>query len=140
MLAQTEQEDFYIGFSNRMLWPLCHGALGRSNFGRRYWEVYRRVNAKFAEASEDMIEENTELWVHDYHLMAVAEELRSRGVKNQTRFYLHIPFPAPDTFEQLPWADEVLGSLLQYDLIASLPAVPLGTVLHRTASRPVVGE
>src|SRR5436305_1070252 len=32
-------------------------------------------------------------------------------------FFLHIPFPAPDIFEKLPWRKSILRSLLQYHLL-----------------------
>jgi trehalose 6-phosphate synthase len=35
----------------------------------------------------------TSLWIHDYHLLPFASELRQRGVNNRIGFFLHIPFP-----------------------------------------------
>ncbi|MGD2071775.1 MAG: trehalose-6-phosphate synthase, partial [Gemmatimonadota bacterium] len=116
-LTRSERRDFYRGFSNEILWPLCHGLQSRCNFEPRYWRTYRRVNSKFARAIQRVAGPETFLWIHDYHLMAVAEELRGRGCENPAGFFLHIPFPPPDIFEQLPWATEVLKSLLQFDLV-----------------------
>ncbi|HZD04463.1 MAG TPA: trehalose-6-phosphate synthase, partial [Longimicrobiales bacterium] len=116
-LTDTERRDFYRGFANEILWPLCHGLPSRCNFEARYWQVYRRVNRKFAEAIGGAADGEDLLWIHDYHLMAAAEELREAGLRNAMGFFLHIPFPPPDIFEHLPWADEVLESLLHYDVV-----------------------
>lgn len=116
-LTASERRDFYRGFSNEILWPLCHGLPSRCNFKPRYWRVYRRVNRKFAEAIGEVAGLEDLLWIHDYHLMAAAEELRAAGRANLMGFFLHIPFPPPDLFEHLPWADEVMGSLLHYDVV-----------------------
>ena len=53
--------------------------------------------------------------VHDYHLMMLAENLRARGVIERLAYFHHIPFPAPDTFETLPWRSEVLRALMRFD-------------------------
>jgi trehalose 6-phosphate synthase len=60
---------------------------------------------------------NDLIWVHDYHLMLVAQELRKRGVNNRLRFFLHIPFPPPDIFLKLPWRLQIIHALLEYDVL-----------------------
>jgi trehalose 6-phosphate synthase len=54
------------------------------------------------------------VWVHDYHLMMLADALRARGLRSKMAYFHHIPFPAPDIFEKLPWRCEVLRGLLQF--------------------------
>jgi trehalose-6-phosphate synthase len=36
------------------------------------------------------------IWVHDYHLLSLAKELRELGHNNPIGFFLHIPCPPPD--------------------------------------------
>jgi trehalose 6-phosphate synthase len=55
--------------------------------------------------------------VHDYHLMNLAAELRLLGSRARLGFFLHIPFPAPDIFLQLPWRRPLLEALLRFDLL-----------------------
>lgn len=43
-----------------------------------------------------LIEPDDTLWIHDYHLLPFASELRKRGVNNRIGFFLHIPFPTPE--------------------------------------------
>jgi trehalose 6-phosphate synthase len=116
-LTKDEHRDFYLGFCNEVLWPLFHGLLDRCRFSARYWEVYRSVNRKYADAIVRAAEPGQFIWVHDYHLMAVGAELRRAACANRSGFFLHIPFPAPDLFERLPWCRELIGALLAFDQI-----------------------
>ncbi|MGC8549368.1 MAG: alpha,alpha-trehalose-phosphate synthase (UDP-forming) [Acidobacteriaceae bacterium] len=115
----TEEEDhnYYEGFSNQVLWPLFHDFIGECRFEPQYWEYYRRVNGKFADAVMKVYTGKQVLWVHDYQLMHVAASLRDRGCNGRIAFFLHTPFPSYDVFAKLPWRRDLLLALLQYDLI-----------------------
>jgi trehalose 6-phosphate synthase/phosphatase len=117
-LTEEEIQKYYFGFSNEILWPLFHDLPSRCNFDPGYWDVYERVNGKFARAIADNTEaEKDYVWVHDYQLILVADQLRKLGVKRHTGFFLHIPFPPLDGFIRLPWRFRILEALLQYDLL-----------------------
>ena len=116
-LTREERSDFYEGFSNELLWPLFHGFIGPCRFDPRFWDAYRVVNRKFARAILSVCQSRQLVWVHDYHLMAVGQELRRAGCENRVGFFLHIPFPSAELFERLPWAHELLDALLAYDLV-----------------------
>lgn len=116
-LTQAEKKKYYHGSANEMIWPLFHDMLDRCNFDPSYWPIYQQVNRKFAEKIIENIESGDFIWVHDYHLMDVANELRSLGFKDKVAFFLHIPFPSPDIFMRLPWRFDLLRALLAYDLI-----------------------
>jgi trehalose 6-phosphate synthase/phosphatase len=116
-LSEEEVSKFYSGFANEIVWPLFHDMPSRCNFDPDYWEIYQRVNRKFAQAIMQTVQEYDFVWVHDYHLMLTAHYLREAGIKAQIGFFLHIPFPAPDIFEKLPWSVPVLKGLLDFDLI-----------------------
>ena len=47
-LDAEEVRDFYLGFSNEVVWPLFHDLTSLCNFDPRYWDVYRDVNRKYA--------------------------------------------------------------------------------------------
>lgn len=64
-----------------------------------------------------LIEPDDTLWIHDYHLLPFASELRKRGVNNRIGFFLHIPFPTPEIFNALPPHAELLEQLCDYDLL-----------------------
>jgi trehalose 6-phosphate synthase len=116
-LSADEEQGFYHGFSNEIIWPLFHDLQSRCNFVPAYWTTYVTVNKRFAEAVRNTVHADDFIWVQDYHLMGVGWWLREHGVTNRLAFFLHIPFPPPDIFRKLPWRKDVLESLLAYDVI-----------------------
>jgi trehalose 6-phosphate synthase/phosphatase len=116
-LTAQERDKFYLGFSNEIIWPLFHDLLSRCNFDPTYWATYEDVNRKFAQAIVAEMRGDDYVWVHDYHLINVARDLRDLGVTSPIGFFLHIPFPPPDIFLKLPWRFQILTGLLAYDLI-----------------------
>jgi trehalose 6-phosphate synthase/phosphatase len=116
-LTQDDLELYYKGFSNEILWPLFHDIPSNCNFAPAYWDAYRRVNKKFAQAIVEYTDEDDYVWIHDYHLILVAAELKKLGIVRQLGFYLHIPFPSLDIFLKLPWRFKILEALMEYNLI-----------------------
>jgi len=116
-MSSEERSRFYCGFSNEIVWPLFHDLQSRCNFDPTYWEAYVSVNRRFAEKVAIEIHRGDLVWVHDYHLMSVAAELRQFGVDGRLAYFHHIPFPSPDIFEKLPWRKDVLNALLQFDVL-----------------------
>lgn len=116
-LSKEEHANFYEGFSNEIVWPLFHDLQSRCKFAPAYWRHYQRVNRRFAEAIEGTADAGDLIWIHDYQLMTVGRELRRKMPEARIAFFMHIPFPAPDIFEKLPWRQVLLEALLEYDLI-----------------------
>lgn len=116
-LSEKDYDEYYSQFSNAVLWPAFHYRLDLVNFQRESWEGYCRVNALLADKLLPLIEEDDTLWIHDYHLLPFASELRKRGVNNRIGFFLHIPFPTPEIFNALPPHEELLEQLCDYDLL-----------------------
>jgi trehalose 6-phosphate synthase len=116
-LAQQEFDRYYGGFANRTLWPLFHYRLDLSSFDRDWYIAYRRVNELFAEQLVPYLRDDDLIWVHDYHLIPLGEELRKRGVDAKIGFFLHIPFPSTEVYVALPWHDALVRGLAEYDLI-----------------------
>jgi len=116
-LTESEVGGYYHGFSNRTLWPLFHSLPGRTIFERRDWEIYERVNARFAEATAAVAAGSSLIWVHDYQLMRTPLYLRESRREARIAFFLHIPFPPYDLFRLLPWDRDLLAGLLACDLV-----------------------
>ncbi|GAA3058888.1 MULTISPECIES: alpha,alpha-trehalose-phosphate synthase (UDP-forming) [Actinomycetes] len=116
-LSEQEVEDYYEGFSNATLWPLYHDVIARPEFHRHWFEAYRRVNRRFAEAAAAVAAEGATIWVQDYQLQLVPAMLRELRPDVRIGFFNHIPFPPPGLFSQLPWRHSVLRGLLGADLI-----------------------
>ena len=116
-LTTEEYDGYYQGYSNQTLWPLCHNRLQRSVIDRHNFEIYQRTNAKFAANLQPLLKADDTIWVHDYHLIPLGQELRQRRVKNPIGFFLHIPFPPPETFMALPQAVDLVKALSYYDIV-----------------------
>jgi trehalose 6-phosphate synthase len=116
-LTKSEYQHYYLGFSNSVLWPVFHYRLDIARFEPEHWEVYRKTVRRFAEALVDQLGPDDVIWVHDYHLIPLASELRRLGVGQKIGFFLHIPFPSPDVLAAAPEHDSLVESLFDYDLI-----------------------
>ncbi|WP_114373623.1 alpha,alpha-trehalose-phosphate synthase (UDP-forming) [Elioraea thermophila] len=116
-IASADHAPFYAGFANGTLWPLLHYRLGLMEFDRAALAAYARVNAAFAAALAPLLSADDVVWVHDYQLMLVPRELRSRGFAGRVGFFLHVPFPPPDVWCALPQGGSLLESLLAADLV-----------------------
>jgi trehalose 6-phosphate synthase len=116
-LSPEEIEDFYEGFSNATLWPLYHDAVAKPAFRREFWDAYVSVNQRFADRAAAVASEGATVWVHDYQLQLVPQMLRELRPDLRIGFYLHIPFPPGELFQQLPWRRQLLEGLLGADLV-----------------------
>ncbi len=116
-LDPQDYNDYYDGYANDALWPLFHYFTEFGSFVPEQFEAYRRVNERFADVICEIAEPGDAVWVHDYHLMLLPRMLRNRGLDARIGFFLHIPFPADETFRILPQRVEILRGLLGADLI-----------------------
>src|SRR3954452_4644393 len=116
-LSEEEVEEFYEGFSNATLWPLYHDVVAKPVFHREWWEAYVRVNRRFAEKAAAVAADNATVWVHDYQMQLVPAMLRELRPDLRIGFFLHIPFPPAELFQQLPWRRQLLEGLLGADVV-----------------------
>lgn len=116
-LAKRDYDEYYQGYSNRVLWPLFHNQLDRMEYRRSYEDGYRRVNELFARRLARLVRPDDRVWVHDYHLIPLGEALRKAGVRVPLGFFLHVPFPPFDVVRALPGHRSLLQALLAYDLV-----------------------
>ena len=119
-LSETERDEFYYGYSNEVIWPLFHDLQNFCNFEPAYWQAYKQVNERYADAIIRNARPDDFIWIHDYHLMYVAQALRERSISkslSRLTFFLHIPFPPYDIFSKLPQQRRLLHALLQFDLL-----------------------
>ncbi|HTE75721.1 MAG TPA: alpha,alpha-trehalose-phosphate synthase (UDP-forming) [Xanthobacteraceae bacterium] len=116
-LSKEDHQEYYNGFTNRVLWPILHYRIDLAEFSRRDLSGYLRVNDHFARELHEVLEPDDFIWVHDYHLIPLAKALRERGHKNRIGFFLHIPFPPPEILTALPHHERLIPSLCEYDLV-----------------------
>jgi trehalose 6-phosphate synthase len=117
-LSDDQVENYYIGFSNRVLWPICHSALTNVHSEASYWEAYESVNEQFVESVVDHVGESTVVWFQDYHLGLAPRMVRSRVPEGPfLAHFWHIPWPSWDMYRACPNGEDVLVGLLGNDLI-----------------------
>ncbi|HWG06423.1 MAG TPA: trehalose-6-phosphate synthase, partial [Beijerinckiaceae bacterium] len=116
-LSERDRDEYYNGYTNRVLWPLFHLRTDFTEFARRDMAGYYRVNQTFAKVLAPMLRDDDVIWVHDYHFIPLASELRALGVKNRIGFFLHIPWPSPELFSILPNHLRLAVNLANYDLV-----------------------
>jgi len=116
-LEEVDLDEYYNGYANKTLWPLFHYRTDLAAYDRAYGQGYERVNRRFAETLQPLIEKGDLIWVHDYHLLPLARELRRLGVKNRIGFFLHVPWPAHQVFSTLPRHRQVVEAMFDYDLV-----------------------
>jgi trehalose 6-phosphate synthase len=116
-LSKRGYNEYYMGYANSCLWPLFHLQLHAFEYDRLWREGYQRVNRHFARKLLPLLEGDEVIWVHDYHLIPLARELRDAGVDQPLGFFLHIPFPPFEVLRTLPEYESLLYELCQYDLL-----------------------
>ena len=116
-LTSEEEELYYRGFANGVIWPLFHDLLLHATFNPAFWRAYKQVNERFARVIAENTRPEDYIWVQDFHLMLAARAMQAMGLQRRTGFFLHIPFPPLDIYLKLPWRYEVLHALLSYDLL-----------------------
>jgi len=115
-LNEREWQGYYGGFSNRVLWPLCHYFLDKIELRREYFQDYLRVNRRFAEAVVRIYRQGDTVFVQDYHLLLLPGLLRER-IRGPLGFFFHIPWPSSGVFRILPWGRALVAGVLGADLV-----------------------
>jgi len=116
-LSTADHADYYLGYSNGVLWPVFHYRLDMARFDAGYIGAYRRVNQLFARKLMPLLLPDDLIWVHDYHLIPLAAELRAMGCTNRIGFFLHIPLPPQPVMAAIPQHEWLMRSLFSYDLV-----------------------
>ncbi|MFP5207962.1 MAG: trehalose-6-phosphate synthase [Acidobacteriota bacterium] len=118
-LSEEEESQYYDGFANEGLWPLCHIAHTRPIFRATDWECYQRVNERFAKALEEEMEGSEEplVFVQDYHFALLPRLIKEARPDARVAIFWHIPWPNPEAFGICPWQADLLDGLLGADLI-----------------------
>ena len=116
-LCREDHDSYYLGYSNGVLWPVFHYRLDLADFDAGFIGGYRRVNHMMARKLMPLLKPDDIIWVHDYHLIPMAAELRAMGCKNRIGFFLHIPLPPPLILAAIPQHEWLIRSLFAYDLV-----------------------
>lgn len=116
-LSKADHDAYYAGYSNQALWPAFHYRLDLADFGAGFFAGYQRVNRLFARKLAALLRPDDVIWVHDYHLIPLANELRALGCRQRIGFFLHIPLPPPPILAAIPGHEWLMRSFFAYDLV-----------------------
>ena len=116
-LSKREIAEYYEGFSNETMWPLCHVCYVRPKFDYGTWLTYQKVNSKFADAVIEEAPPGSVVFIQDYHLCLVAKYIKEKRPDITTVMFWHIPWPNPEVFRICPWKKEILEGLLANDIL-----------------------
>ena len=116
-LTEAEQNDYYLGYANSVLWPLCHRRSDLIDYESGYHDAYKRVNERLARMLAEIVRPDDRIWIHDYHFFPLAWNLRNLGVENRIGFFLHIPFPHASELPALPDRDVFADWISSFDLV-----------------------
>ena len=116
-LSPEDYNDYYLGYSNSVLWPVFHNRLDLAQFEAGFYARYVDVNRRFATVLATMLTGDDIVWIHDYHLIPLAAELRRLGLQNPIGFFLHIPVGPAQALLAIPEHQDLSAALAAYDLI-----------------------
>jgi trehalose 6-phosphate synthase len=116
-LSKENHEEYYNGFANRALWPLCHYRPDLVAYDRSFSVGYYRVNSLFAEAMLPLLRSDDLIWVQDYHLIPCGAELQRLGASQKMGFFMHIPWPSAELVITLPEHLALVRALFAYDVV-----------------------
>ncbi|MDI6732184.1 MAG: trehalose-6-phosphate synthase, partial [Candidatus Margulisbacteria bacterium] len=117
-LTPEEEDGFYYGFSNEGLWPLCHITYTRPVFRETDWQMYKKVNQKFADSIiEELPAKDAFVFIQDYHFTLLGKMIKEKRPDATVALFWHIPWPNPEVFSICPYQAEILDGMLGCDLI-----------------------
>ncbi len=117
-LTEEQEENYYYGFANSALWPLCHVAYRSPVFREEHWQAYKEVNEKFAESiAEEIGNDQALVFIQDYHFGLLPRFLRRLCPQAVIAHFWHIPWPNPEVFRICPWKQDLLRGMLGNDLL-----------------------
>ena len=118
-INKSTYDRYYNGFSNAVLWPLFHYFPSYAEFDLKDFDSYMDANSAFLSVLVKNIRPNDFIWIHDYHLLPLAEMIRKEVPGVTIGFFLHIPFPSYEIIRLMPkkWQEVIMRGMLGADLI-----------------------
>jgi trehalose 6-phosphate synthase len=126
------EEDVYNRFNGKFANPLLwfiHHSMWFSPYSpcaddelHQAWGSYQYVNSMFAEAISDDVSKSEKIpivMLQDYHIYLTPKLIREQHPDVLMSQFVHIPFPSPEIFQQLPdhMQTEILGSILTNNVL-----------------------
>ncbi|MCF0050756.1 bifunctional alpha,alpha-trehalose-phosphate synthase (UDP-forming)/trehalose-phosphatase [Dyadobacter sp. LJ53] len=118
-IPEDINENYYEGFCNNLIWPLCHYFPSLARFNDEYFDAYQVANRLFFDKIDEIIQPGDVIWVQDYQLMLLPDMIRQKYPDNKVGFFFHIPFPSFELFRLLPvtWRKAIVDGILGADVV-----------------------
>ncbi|WP_231184573.1 trehalose-6-phosphate synthase [Haladaptatus sp. DYF46] len=117
-LTDEQVTNYYYGYSNQVLWPLCHSDTAKMTPKQEFWRHYRETNEHFADAIREQVDPSEAVvWFQDYHFALAPRRIREDEPDAFCMQFWHIPWPSWDVLRSCPEYDELLDGLLANDLL-----------------------
>lgn len=117
-LDKEEEAGYYYGFANEGLWPLCHITHTRPAFREADWQMYKKVNQKFADSVlEELPKKSPLIFIQDYHFTLLGKMIKEKRPDAAIALFWHIPWPNHEVFSICPYQQEILDGMLACDII-----------------------
>ncbi len=117
-LTDEQVQNYYYGYSNQVLWPLCHSDTAKMTSRAEFWDQYRDTNERFADAIREQVDPSKAvIWFQDYHFALAPRRIRERCPDAFCMQFWHIPWPSWDVLRSCPEYEELLDGLLANDLL-----------------------
>lgn len=128
---KSDEDDYnrFNGkFANPLLW-FIHHSMWNPPYSpcadeelHQAWDSYQHVNSLFAEAISEDIRKSGKtpiVMLQDYHIYLTPKMIRKEHPDVLMSQFVHIPFPSPEIFQQLPnhMQTEILGSILTNNVL-----------------------
>ena len=126
----------YASYCLSVLKPAMHNILetgaqrmfpyaGQLNYLSRWWTHYLRANELIARVIYALTTPTDVIWLHDFHLCMVprfltqwaARAAPGDSIRPHCVFFWHSPFPTSEIFRTVPVRDELLGAVLECDVV-----------------------
>ncbi|HVJ28643.1 MAG TPA: trehalose-6-phosphate synthase [Vicinamibacterales bacterium] len=116
--TDAEYAEYYYGFANDALWPLCHRAFVKPVFRAADLDAYWAANERFADAvCEEAADDAPVVLVQDYHFAFVPAMLRQQLPLSTIVTFWHVPWPEAQRFSICPWGAQLLDGLLGSSIV-----------------------
>ncbi|MCO8244395.1 trehalose-6-phosphate synthase [Haladaptatus sp. AB643] len=117
-LTDEQVQNYYYGYSNQVLWPMCHSDTAKMTPKPEFWEHYRETNEHFADAIREQVDPSEAvIWFQDYHFALAPRRIREECPDAFCMQFWHIPWPSWDVLQSCPEYEELLDGLLANDLL-----------------------
>lgn len=113
-------EGHYKSFCKQILWPTLHYQIPDDPKSKAFedhsWGHYVLMNQliadKIVETYNDVNDEETTVWIHDYHLLLVPKMVRDKLPNAKIGFFLHVSFPSSEVFRCFAQRNQLLEGML----------------------------